>query len=97
MVAFSQQLGRVDFGTAWFEAQHHPARLERGRIEGEQMAMEKTAQTIANNGPLLTLPLTTTAPRQADELWPSGGGNRVGWAAMTRNIIQVPLKRWDWR
>jgi hypothetical protein len=55
VTAFSQQLGRVYLGTAWFKAQHHPARLERGRVKGEQMGMKKTAQAIAHHGPLADL------------------------------------------
>jgi hypothetical protein len=51
VTAFSQQLDRIQLGTAWFEAEHHPTRLSWGRIKAEQMAMQQAPQAIADHGP----------------------------------------------
>jgi hypothetical protein len=51
VIAFSQELGRIRLGTAWFEAEHHPAGVKQGRIKGEQMAMQQTAKAVAHHGP----------------------------------------------
>jgi hypothetical protein len=55
VTAFSQQLGRIQLGTAWFEAEHHPAWLYWGRIKAEQMAMQQAAESIAHHGPFADL------------------------------------------